>query len=252
MKLLVNGQLIEYEDTGSGRVLLLLHGWGTNLNTFDQLASHLSKKFRVIRFDFPGFGQSPKPDGDWSVKDYAGLTRDLLDKLKVKQIYAVIGHSFGGRVIIKGVAMDYLKPKKVVLIGASGVKPHQEFKKTIYKSIAKVGKFATSMPVVNKMQPALRKRLYNSAGSTDYLQADQMQKIFLNVVNEDLLPEVAKITQPTLLIWGQNDTETPVSNANLMLNSLTNGQLVVMPDAGHFVHIEAWDWVTAELDKFLS
>jgi len=108
------------------------------------------------------------------------------------------------------------------------------------------------MPVVNKMQPALRKRLYNSAGSTDYLQADQMQKIFLNVVNEDLLPEVAKITQPTLLIWGQNDTETPIKYANLMLNLLTNGQLVVMPDAGHFVHIEAWDWVTVELDKFLS
>jgi len=58
MKVLVNNQLIEYKDEGSGRVVLLLHGWGTNLATFDQLAGHLAKKFRVIRFDFPGFGQS--------------------------------------------------------------------------------------------------------------------------------------------------------------------------------------------------
>lgn len=252
MKVLVSNQLIEYKDEGAGRVILLLHGWGMDLTTFDGLAVHLSEHFRVIRFDFPGFGQSPKPSDDWHISEYSGLTRDLSHKLKIDQPYAVIGHSFGGRVIIKGVGLGYLKPEKVVLIGAAGVKPHMEIKKAIYKSIAKVGKFATSIPVINKLQPALRKRLYASAGSTDYLQAKQMQTIFINVVNEDLLPEVSKITQPTLLIWGKNDTETPLGDARQMQALITGSRLVAVPDAGHFVYIDAFDDVADSLDKFLS
>lgn len=251
MKILVNGQLIEYKDEGSGRVILLLHGWGANLVTFDQLTNHLAKKFRVIRFDFPGFGQSPKPDEDWSVSDYARITRDFLQKLKVKEVHAIIAHSFGGRIVIKGVSLGYLQPQKIVLIGTAGVKPRQSFKKNVYKGIAKAGKFATSLPILNKAQPALRKRLYSAAGSTDYLHAGQMRKIFLNTINEDLLPEVAQITQPTLLIWGENDTETPLKDANSMLKLLKNGQLIVIPNTGHFVYIEANERVIKELESFL-
>jgi pimeloyl-ACP methyl ester carboxylesterase len=251
MKIIIDGQLIEYKDEGSGRVILLLHGWGTNLDTFEQLSSHFVRNFRVIRFDFPGFGQSPKPANDWSVSDYAKITRDLLQKLKVKEIHAIIAHSFGGRIVIKGVSLDYFQPQKIVLIGTAGVKPRQSFKKNVYKGIAKAGKFATSLPILNKAQPALRKRLYSAAGSTDYLHAGQMRKIFLNTINEDLLPEVAQISQPTLMIWGQNDTETPLKDANSMLKLLKNGRLVVIPNMGHFVYIEANDKVVKELESFL-
>jgi len=251
MKILVDGQLIEYRDEGSGRVLLLLHGWGSNLNTFDQITSHLVQNFRVIRLNFPGFGKSPKPVDDWSVRDYAKNTRDLLNKLKIQEIYAVIAHSFGGRVVIKGVGLNYLQPQKVVLIGAAGIKSRQPIKKNIYKGIAKVGKLATSLPVINKIQPALRKQLYSTSGNMDYLNSGQMQKIFLNAINEDLSSEVLLITQPTLLIWGSNDIETPLSDANLMLKSLHRGRLVVIPDAGHFVYTESYDKVIKELDEFL-
>jgi len=251
MKVLVHDQLIEYKDEGSGRVVVLLHGWGTNLGTFDQLASRLTQQFRVIRFDFPGFGQSPKPSDNWHVREYAQLTRDLLQKLKIDDIHAVIAHSFGGRVVIKGVSQGYLKPKNVVLIGAAGVKPRQSMMKNFYKGLAKVGKLVTSVPVLNKIQPMLRKRLYSAAGSTDYLQAHHMQQIFLNVINEDLLPEVSSITQPTLLLWGENDTETPLSDAHAMQGALSNGRLVVVPDAGHFVYTEAYDTVVQELEAFL-
>ncbi len=251
MKVLVNGQLVEYKDEGSGRALVFLHGWGTNLGTFDQLANHFTDNFRVIRFDFPGFGQSPKPTEDWSVDDYAKLTRDLLEKIRINDIYAVVGHSFGGRVIIKGVSLGYLQPGKVVLIGSAGVKPATSISKSLYKGVAKVGKLVTSLPVLRKVQPALRRSLYSAVGSTDYLQADKMQKIFLNAINEDLLPEVSKIKQPSLLIWGKDDTETPLSDANLMLESLENGRLIAIPAAGHFVYAEAYDKVVQEMDKFL-
>jgi pimeloyl-ACP methyl ester carboxylesterase len=228
-----------------------LHGWGANLGTFDQLASHLAQKFRVIRFDFPGFGHSPKPDEDWSVNDYARITRDFLQKLKVKEVHAVIAHSFGGRIVIKGISLDYFQPRKVVLIGTAGVKSRQSIKKNIYKGIAKAGKFVTSLPILKKAQPVLRKRLYSTVGSMDYLQAGQMKKIFLNTINEDLLPEVAHIVQPTLMIWGENDTETPLKDADSMLKLLKNGQLIVIPNTGHFVYIEANERVIKELESFL-
>jgi pimeloyl-ACP methyl ester carboxylesterase len=251
VKILVDNQLVEYADVGSGQVILLLHGWGMSLNTFDKLSNHLSKKFRIIRFDFPGFGQSPKPTDDWLVSDYAKLTADLLDKLKIKQLFAVIGHSFGGRVIIKGISLNYLNPNKVILISSAGIKPKQKFKKSIYKTIAKVGKVATSIPLINKMQPTLKNRLYKSAGSTDYLQANQMRKIFVNITSEDLLPEVSKITQQSLLIWGSSDTITPTSDAKLILKSLQNGELIIIPNAGHLVYIDEPNRVITELDKFL-
>lgn len=251
MKVIVDNQLVEYKDEGSGQVVLLLHGWETNLGTFNDLAGHLVKRFRVIRFDFPGFGQSPKPASDWSISDYAKLTAGLLQKLKISEVYAIIAHSFGGRVAIKGSSLGCLQSKKLVFIGVAGVKPHQSLKKISFKIVAKTGKLVTFLPVIKKLQPKLRKRLYVSAGSTDYLMAGEMKKIFLNTINEDLLPEVSKITQPTLMIWGQNDTETPLNDAKLILNSLSNGRLVVVPDVGHFVYIDAYDKVIKELDGFL-
>ena len=251
MKVLVNNQLIEYKDEGLGRVLLLLHGWGTDLTTFNQLSSHLSKEFRVIRFDFPGFGQSPEPDDSWLVEDYSRLTCDLLKKLKIERVYAIIGHSFGGRVIIKGVSQGYLNPEKVVLIGSAGIKPNNTLKKSVFKSIAKVGKVTTSLPGINKLQPHLRKQLYTSAGSQDYLNAKQMQGTFAKVVDEDLLPFVPKIAQPTLLIWGENDTETPVSDAVKIDLSLASSDLKIIPNAGHFVYNDAYEKVVEYLDGFL-
>lgn len=251
MKILVNHQLVEYKDEGKGKVILLLHGWGVNLNTFDDISNHLSKKFRVIRFDFPGFGNSPKPNDDWFVGDYAEFTRDFLKKIKIDEIFAIIAHSFGGRVTIKGVSSKYINPQKLVFIGVAGVKPPKTFKKTIYKMVAKVGKIATSLPLVNKIQPILKKQLYISAGSTDYLVSGNMKKIFLNTINEDLLPEVHKIKQNTLLIWGEDDTETPLGDAKLILKSLSSGRLVVVPNTGHFVYTEAYEKVAKELDNFL-
>jgi pimeloyl-ACP methyl ester carboxylesterase len=251
MKVLINNRLIEYKDEGSGRVLLLLHGWGMNLATFDKLAKHLTKKFRVIRLDFPGFGQSPQPNSDWSVSDYSQLVRDFLQKIKADDLYAIIAHSFGGRVTIKGISLGFLQPEKVVFIGVAGVKPRQSLKKSSYKIIAKIGKTATTLPIISKLQPVLREKLYSSAGSMDYLNSGTMKKIFLNTICEDLLPEVKNITQPTLLIWGENDTETPLDDARLILSSLKNGHLVVIANAGHFVYTEAYDKVVAELDEFL-
>lgn len=251
MKLLANGQLIEYTDQGKGEVVVLLHGWGANLHTFDDVAARLEKKYRVIRIDFPGFGTSSLPPDSWKIIDFSKLVAAVIEKLDIKSVYALAGHSFGGRVSIKLISAELLQPEKLILIDAAGVKPPKTAKKTVYKVIAKTGKAVTSLPGLGLIREKLRKKLYESAGSTDYLNAGPMQKVFLNTINEDLLPEVHKITQPTLLLWGENDTDTPVSDAKKMEAELSDARLAVYPDAGHFVYRDKFDEVMQEMEKFL-
>jgi len=252
MKVLVGGQLIEYKDEGKGKVLLLLHGWGANLGSFNDLAKHLSKKYRVIRFDFPGYGASPQPSTDWYIGDYAKLTSELLKKLKIEKLHAVVGHSFGGRVIIKMSALGLLATQKVILLGAAGIKPKQTPKKALYRMIAKTGKAATSLPGLKKVRASLREKFYVAIGSTDYLRSESMQQIFLHTVNEDLLPFVKTVKQPSLLIWGENDDQTPVGDAYRMLNELEDAELFVVEDAGHFVYLDDPEIVYTKIEGFLK
>lgn len=250
MKILVDGQLIEYKDEGKGRAVILLHGWGLSLATFKDLAAHLSKKFRIVSLDLPGFGGSSRPEPDWGVEQYAKLVAGLLTKLNIND-YVAIGHSFGGRIIIKGISEGLLSPDKVVLIDTAGVKPSKTPRKTLYSILAKLGKIITALPGLRSRRESLRKKLYGAVGTSDYLQAGDMKQIFLKTINEDLLPYVHLIKQPTLLIWGENDNDTPISDAKAIKGRLPDSRMTIIPGAGHFPYIDNLAAVIKELDGFV-
>ena len=253
MKVLVDGQLIEYKQEGGGKAVLLLHGWGTSLASFDTLAAHLVEKgFQVYRFDFPGFGGSPVPSSDWSVGDYVALTAAFVQKMKITKLHAVMGHSFGGRVIIKGVGTGALQPEKVVLMGAAGIKPKKTAKKVAFQAIAKTGKAVTSLPGLAGVRRKLQASLYAAAGSTDYLLSGPMKQIFLNTINEDLQQYLPNIQQPALLVWGEHDTETPLSDGKTMHSQLPDSELVVVPAAGHFAFDDDFGTVARAIDGFVG
>ncbi len=253
MKVLVDGQLIEYKKDGAGRAVLLLHGWGASLGTFDQLAAHLVKTGHLVyRFDFPGFGASPVPPRAWSVGDYAILTAAFIKKLKIKKLSAIFGHSFGGRVIIKATATSIIEPEKIVLMGAAGIKPPTTLKKHAYIAIAKVGKAATALPGMGRVRESLRGALYKSAGSTDYLLAGAMKETFVKTINEDLAGYLPHINTPTLLVWGEHDTETPLADGKRMQKELKKAELVVLPGAGHFVYSDDAAGTFSAIDRFLK
>jgi len=250
MNIVVNGHLLEFSDQGKGKVIVLLHGWGPNSTTFKELSALLVKKYRVITLDFPGFGGSPRPTTDWTVGDYADCVAGFLKKLDLP-VYAFIGHSFGGRVIIKGTATGVLNAEKIVLIGSAGVKTARSVKTHLITAAAKTGKAVTSLPGLRQLRTKLRQQLYESIGSTDYMNAGDMKQTFLNTINEDLLPLVPKVNQPALLIWGENDDATPVRQAKQINDALPHGELVVIPGAGHFVYLEKLPEVYKELERFL-
>lgn len=248
MKIIVQGIATEYADEGAGPVMLMLHGWKDTLHTFDALAAHLSDQYRIVRLDMPGFGATDMPDPMWRLDDYVDFVEAFIEKLNL-HVDTLVGHSFGGRVIIKGVSRTIFAPRRVVLIAAAGVAERNMGRGVALKMVAKIGKFATS-PMPQGIRQQLRHRLYKTVGS-DYHASGRLKDIFLNVVQENLTADAPLITMPTLLIWGTEDTQTPLSEGEKLHHLIRGSRLETIRGASHFVHQEHAEKIASLLRTFL-
>jgi pimeloyl-ACP methyl ester carboxylesterase len=234
MKVIVNGLAVEYDDRGVGKVLLMLHGWKDSLHTFDEVAQSLSSSFRIVRVDLPGFGESEPPSAAWKLDNYVEFVKDFLFKVNVSPDI-LVGHSFGGRIIIKGVAKKLLTAKKIVLISSAGVARRRTFKNFALTVIAKLGRVATLIPPISFWRQRIRRKLYEAIGS-DYFRSGAMSDTFLNIIREDLSEFARNTYIPTLIIWGENDVTTPITDGMRLSTFIRGSKFQVIKDAGHFVH----------------
>lgn len=239
MEAIVNGLRVNYAVAGQGEPVLLLHGWGSSIEPYRQLMELLSKKYTVIALDMPGFGKTEEPRQPMCVDDYVDFVLDFLKLFDIAKL-SLVGHSFGGRVIIKMAnrtlpfAID-----KIVLIDSAGIKPQPSGKKTTRQTVYKIGKwFATRRPIA-KCFPGLLEKLRVKFGSADYAAASpMMRQCLVRVVNEDLSHLLPGIRPPTLLVWGENDTATPLTDGKKMEKDIPNAGLAVIRGAGHFSFVE--------------
>lgn len=251
MNIVIGDQLINYEEAGSGKVIVFLHGWGADLTTFNDLATKLSTDFRVIRIDFPGFGKSPVPQNPWSVQEYVECVSAFLRKLKVAKPHALIGHSFGGRVIIKGLGTGRLTSGRVILIDAAGIKPKKTTKGKVIATIAKTGNSVAALPGLRRIKEPLAESFRRKFGSSDYQAAGELVEIFKRTIDEDLTEYLPAVTVPTLLLWGINDQDTPLSDARLMQKAIPHSTLEVYEDTGHFAYLDQPQRALNDIRKFL-
>lgn len=250
MQVVVDSLLINYTDEGKGKVMLLLHGWGDSLTTFNELISKLSKNYRVIALDLPGFGGSQPPDEAWDLDNYAKLLKSFLNKLNINKLSVVLGHSNGGALAIRSLSTGDLSAKKLILLASSGVRPKKTIRRLGLKTVAKTGKVATYwLPETKKRK--LREKLYGVAGS-DMLAVPHMQETFKKTVKQDVLNDVKKIKIPALLIYGDNDRATPVEDGKLFAEQFNNSVFVELVNAGHFVHHDEPEKVYDSIRKFLN
>jgi pimeloyl-ACP methyl ester carboxylesterase len=244
-----NGLKVNYKQTGNGKDVLLLHGWGCSVEIWKTLQSQLENNYRVTSIDFPGFGKSEEPKEVWGVEDYTRCTEELIQNLGL-QNPTLIGHSFGGRVsILLSSRNSYVS--KVILTDSAGVKPHNT-KISVSRVFSKIKKITTKV-IGESATEKLVKPFVNSLASADYKNASGiMKEILKKVIDEDLQSEMPKIKAPVLLIWGQNDTATPVSDAKIMESLIPDAGLVVFPNCTHYSFLENPNYYYTIVDNFLK
>lgn len=242
MNIDINGYNINYKITGpeTGRTAVILQGWGTGLDLYDFAAGCISDGYRVVQFDMPGFGESDEPKEPWRPADYADFFCSLMQALGIASA-VLIGHSYGGRVIIKLAERDDLpfEIEKIVLIDSAGIMPErspaQKRKVRRYKMMRS---FLMSRPV-HAMFPEVIDYWMSQQGSDDYRNSSpMMKKCLVMAVNEDQREALPKIRQETLLIWGDLDDATPLKDAKIMEEMIPDSALIVFEGAGHYSFLE--------------
>ena len=241
MNLVIDGCNINYKITGSGeKTVVMLQGWGTGLELYDSVANALNDGYRVVQFDFPGFGESDEPAEPWNVQAYADFFCKFMEALEIREA-VLIGHSYGGRVIIKLASRSDLPfvISKIVLMDSAGIMPErtpaQKRKVMRYKIMRN---FLMSKPV-HAMFPEVIDYWMSKQGSEDYRNASPlMKKCLVMAVNEDQRDYLPFIKQETLLIWGELDDATPLRDADIMNEMIPDSALIVFEGAGHYAFLE--------------
>ena len=210
----INVNYIQYGNA-KGKDVVLLHGWGQNIEMMKMLGDNLND-YHITILDFPGFGESSEPSHALTIYDYVDILEELLKELNVKNPI-VMGHSFGGRVAIVYASRN--KVEKLILFGSPCIRHERKSaKEKILKGLKK-------LPGMNNIGEYMKKFI----GSDDYRNASKvMRETLVNTVNEDLTEEAKELEE-----------------------LLEDGALIELPGCTHYAYLEALPQVINILNNFL-
>jgi len=241
MNLEVDGCNVSCKITGDGpETVVILQGWGTDLGVYDSVAAAIGGNRRFVQFDFPGFGASDEPPEAWDVDGYADFFCKFMQTLGIREA-TLVGHSYGGRVILKLAARESLPfgIRRIVLVASAGVVHPKTLRQRLAIRRYKALKRLFALKPVRALFPELVEDWRSRQGSADYRNASPlMRQCLVKAVNEDLRPLLPKIGREVLLVWGDRDTATPLADARLMESLLPDAGLAVVKGAGHFPFLE--------------
>lgn len=241
MEVIIDEYKINYKESGSSdTVVIILQGWGTKLEVYDSIAACITSKYRVIQLDFPGFGNSTEPKEAWTVEDYTDFFVKFITSLNITKVI-LMGHSFGGRVIIKLASREDLPVviERIILIDSAGILPKKSFSQKMRIKTYKFLKKVSNIPFIYSICPELIDDWKSKQGSEDYRNATPiMKQCLVKAVNEDLTALLPRIKAETLLIWGDMDTATPITDGQLMEKMIPESGLAVIKGAGHFCFLD--------------
>ena len=238
----INGSDINYKISGpegADNTFVILQGWGTGMELYDSVAAAVNDTCKVVQFDMPGFGASDEPPEAWNVDAYADFFCRFMEELGIKKA-VLFGHSYGGRVIIKLAARSAVgdlpfEIEKIVLADSAGVMPERTASQKIKVGLYKLKRNLLKSRLIYPLFPEVIDYWMSKQGSDDYRAASpMMKKCLVMAVNEDLQHLMPSVKQQTLLVWGDLDTDTPISDARKMEQKMPNAALVVLEGTGHF------------------
>ena len=225
----------EFIQREGEKVLVFLHGWGRSGEDFLPFVS-LFDDYSILLIDFPPFGESEFPQPFISIFSYANMVISLCEHLDISSA-DFIAHSFGGRILLILAALKSSLVHKSIFCDSAGLKPRRGIKYHV-----KVARYKLAKRLNKKME----------AGSADYRAlSPSMKGLFNNIVNTHLDEFAKSVKSPSLIVWGEDDKETPTYMAK-RLNKLIKSSKLVFLNGGHFAFLESRFEFFATARQFLK
>lgn len=240
----VDGLRVHYRDQGNGPVLVLLHGTGASLHTWDGWVEHLRNDYRLIRLDLPGFGLTgPRDDGDYRISTYVDFLQAFAETLELDN-FAIAGNSLGGHIAWRYALNHPQQVSQLVLVAPSAYPPRE---------IPRAMRLART-PVVNQLvrhmlsPQRVRDNLEEVYGDPAQVSNELVQRYFeltLRPGNRQAFidrartemnwrhEELNQVETPTLIIWGARDQWIPQENGEQMVRDMPRARLYSFPELGH-------------------
>lgn len=246
MNLNIKDMYINYEKSGTGPDVILMHGWGQNVKMMFNITEALNDQYTCYNIDLPGFGESDEPEFAYTISDYVSFLEEFIIINNI-QNPIIIGHSFGCRIAIKYSVNNDVKA--MVLTGAAGVMPKRGLN---YYSKVYTYKLFKNFKDTPFIKHYVREMMDNS-GSDDYRNSSPVLKgILRNTVNEDLTQYLGLIDEPVLLVFGSDDDATPLWMGKVMEKEMRNAQLIIYNKASHYAYIEQSERFNNDIKTFLE
>lgn len=232
--------------------LVILHGWAShqkNWQPFIKILKNLGAN--VYQPAMPGFLENII-DVPHSTADYVNWLKQFLKKNRINKP-TLIGHSFGGQVAINFTVKNPSKVNRLILINSAGIRNQLNIKKLFFLVLAKTGKVVFSLPLLNNLFSIAQRFLYKAAHEGDYYQASPVMKETLKIINkEDQTKHLKSIDTPTLILWGEKDTITPLKDGEKIHQLMPNSKLVIYPNTTHGLPFQAPKKIANKILWFIS
>jgi pimeloyl-ACP methyl ester carboxylesterase len=259
----IQGMPVHYRKSGNGPALLLIHGTGASLHTWEKWTSILEKDFTIISLDMPGFGLTgPHPKADYSIDSYTAFLDAFVNKIQLHNFH-LAGNSLGGNIAWNYAYKHPNKVNKLVLLDASGYPSFKEsamiFKVAKNKFFNKLLKYFTPKPLVKK---SLKEVFYNPEFVTDtmvnrYYDLQCREGNRQAFIDRSLTPNlvdakhIKSIKHESLILWGKEDVWISVEFAQQFYKDLPNSSLIVYDKVGHLPMEEVAEQSAEDTKQFL-
>ena len=244
MQTVINDLLINYEfvNQKSKNNLIILHGWGRNLNDWKNFANQLTKQNTYL-IDLPGFGNSTYSPKLQNSQDYINIVDKFIYKLEINNI-SILGHSYGGKLATLLTSQNQ-SINKLIIVASPGVEK-KSFLATIKIVIFKILKHIKYF-LPNK----LNYKIFTFLATSDYQNSGQLRSLFKNIIKEDIINDLKKIKTDTLIIWGDKDDQISVANSKIFRRNIKNSIIRIVWGAGHHPHLDKPKFFLEIVDNFL-
>ena len=251
------------------KTLIILHGWQSSKERWQAVKQEIEERtengsrcIRVVAPDLPGFKKETELSRVWDLDDYVEWFKDFSSKVcedpaegacpEPAEGFFLLGHSFGGRIAIKFAQKYPEKLKGLILVSAAGIKHKRTPYIRLILDIAKIGRRFSFL----SFYPFFRNFFYKYIlRKTDYLKAEKfsyLKETFKKIIAEDLTSCLPQIKTPTLIIWGEKDKLTPLSDAYLMKKEIPNSKLEILKGVGHFPHSKNPEILVQKIKSFVE